>query len=139
MTFSAAELLEKDKNAFENAINKYRFIKSEEYAMEFENIIADLKSFFLNAFNIHIECDIDFLYTNISEPSVIATELYENMVDDVKNILKRFIDERIENYKRDTTAKEFIEYATFEGLEFDENGNWVEGDDDNDDESYKYW
>ena len=138
-TYSAAELFDFNKDAFENALNKYRFIKSEEYAMEFENSLSDFQSFLQKNFDIHVECNIDFFYNDIGEPSVIASELYANMKDGIILIVKNIVDMFVENYQQATTAEEFIEYATFEGLEFDENGNWVDGDDDDDDEYYKYW
>lgn len=136
-TYSAAELFDFNKDAFENALNKYRFIKSEEYAMEFENSLSDFQSFLQKNFDIHVECNIDFFYNDIGEPSVIASELYANMKDGIIVIVKNIVDMFVENYQQATTAEEFIEYATFEDLEFDENGNWVDGD--GDDNYFKPW
>ena len=143
MTYSAAELLDFNKDAFENALNKYQFIKSEELLMVFKNMFDGFEETW-SLFNIQIEyVDIDFLYGNRgAEPVVVVPDEYigyKEYEKIIKDIIKITIDMLFTQYEQETTADKFIEYATFEGLEFDEVGNWVEGDDDESDDYYKYW
>ena len=130
-TYSAAELLDKDENTFENAINKYRFIKSEEFLERFNTMFEEFQKF-LETFEIEVEnIDIDFLCGNRgAEPIVNVSDNYTDKIQWVKETIEGFIDLLFREYESCTLTEEFISYATFEGLEFDEMGYWVDKDDD---------
>ena len=75
--------------------------------------------------------DIDFLCGNRgAEPIVNVSDNYTDKIQWVKETIEGFIDLLFREYESCTLTEEFISYATFEGLEFDEMGYWVDKDDD---------